>query len=116
MKAVIRSLTTSDGIDLRNVTVADPSDFELYVRIIAGPDNGPGEESFDFTLLTPVALARRLRDVGMVVGRFLIFVDHFDALPVREMLERLVTSCEGPDWPAVGNQLAAIACWEFQGY
>ncbi|MCK2222051.1 Imm8 family immunity protein (plasmid) [Actinomadura sp. ATCC 31491] len=52
MKAAIRHLHTPD-IAPGTYVPDDPQRFMFLVQMIAGPDDGPGDESFDFTVCTP---------------------------------------------------------------
>lgn len=43
---------------------ADAAAFSLHVRMIVGPSDSPGEESFDVTVCTPEWLAEACRKAG----------------------------------------------------
>jgi hypothetical protein len=50
--AKIRYLHSPD-IDPDSYVPDDPTRFMFLIQMIAGPDGGPGEESFDFTVCPP---------------------------------------------------------------
>ena len=46
---------------------AEPASFSFWLRLIVGPKDGPGEESFDLTVCSPEWLAVRCRQQGIVM-------------------------------------------------
>lgn len=63
MRAVLRSAHSAD-VDLATYVPADPADDGVWVRLIVGPAGGPGEESFDVLVCTPLWLRRVVRVQG----------------------------------------------------
>ncbi len=52
--------------------------FGLLVQAMLGPEDMPGEESFDFVVCTPARLAERLREQDHVTARHHIIVPRYD--------------------------------------
>lgn len=116
MRAVLRSLTTIEHEPLESVEPSDPTDFEIWVRALLAPQDGAGEESFDFRVASPPWLARNLPERGFQWGRHLLIVDRWDPAIVESAVARLLTSAEGQSWADLGAKLASYAYWEFEDY
>lgn len=98
---------------------ADPAGFCTHVRLIAGPDDGPGDESFDLTLCTPEWLAESAAASGGIVdGRhhLVVLFESFDRRAVEAWIEKRVTLVSGADWHEVGSKLSRLGYWEFEDY
>ncbi len=96
----------------------DPADFSFNVRLLVGPVDGPGEESFDLMVCSPEWLARRSRSQGIVPGlhHLIINQDGFDDGVLRLWLATTVTAIEEPTWAEFATKLSRIGHWEFDGY
>lgn len=116
MRAAIRRLHTPDALSLHDYVPEDESDFALLVQVIAGPDGGEGEESFDVDVVTPLHLSKRLSRAGPMSGRHLLLVDRFDAETIQRWLEHAVAGCSGATWNDVASKLSRIGHWEFEDY
>lgn len=69
MRATIKAVLSSD-VELGGFIPVDERDVDIHLRLIIGPDDGPGEESFGVTVCTPRALERLLSEVRQpVIGR-----------------------------------------------
>src|SRR5262249_336678 len=102
----------------------DPAAFALNARLMIGPADGPGEESFDVTICTPECFSVAARG-GFYDARHHRVVDFeaFDpaALPrwvarrgaeVREGVGRV----QGDKWKEIGGRLSRLGYWEFEDY
>ena len=115
MRAALRSLASYDVEDLSS-WVPDSAEWAVGIRILAGPDDGPGEESFDVTVGSLAWLASRVRRDGVVDGRHHLFMESFDWPRLNSYIERRVQGCEGATWPEVAEKLARLGYWEFEDY
>jgi hypothetical protein len=88
----------------------------LALRLLAGPDDGPGEESFDLTVCSPAWLAERTRRDGILDGRHHLIVERYDWPTLRRYVERYVDQCEGATWRDVAEKLGRLGFWEFEDY
>ena len=115
MRAAIRSLMSLDVDDLDGW---DPESdaWALGLRVLAGPDDGPGEESFDLTVCSLAWLAERVRRDGVCDGRHHLIVEGYDWPAIRAFVERRVQECQGATWRDVAVQLARLGFWEFEDY
>jgi hypothetical protein len=97
---------------------ADPSRFAFTVRLIIGPHDGEGGETFDLTVSSPEWLADQCRKEGIIDGRHnaVVNMDMFDERALRTWLEQRVSSVEASTWQEVANRLARLAYWEFEDY
>jgi len=88
----------------------------LRLRILAGPEDGPGAESFDLTVCSLAWLTERVRRDGAFDGRHHLIVEWYDWPTLRTYVERRVRRCEGATWRNVAEQLARFGYWEFEDY
>lgn len=98
---------------------ATPEHFSLLARMIVGPADGPGEESFDITVCTPEWLSRRAQEQGGIYDprhHLVVILEGFDQRVLRTWLETRVQAIEAPTWRQLSERLARIASWEFEDY
>ncbi|GEB64599.1 hypothetical protein SAT01_20470 [Sinomonas atrocyanea] len=115
MRAVLRSAHSSD-VDLDTYEPEDPTDDGVWVSLMVGPADGPGEESFDVLVCTPLWLRRVVTEQGPRVGRHHLIVEPLDLGVAVDFLRNQINSVEGPDWPTVGEKIARLGYWEFEDY
>src|SRR6266436_7192437 len=96
----------------------DAASFEFGARLMVGPRDGPGEESFGLTVCSPEWLAERCRDGVPVDGLHHVIVDweSFDERVLRRWLEDRVHAVEAATWQGIANRLCRLGWWEFEGY
>ena len=102
--------------DLDSYSPPDPVDFNVSIRLIAGPDDQEGEESFDFNVCSPAHLAVLAQGGTPFLLRHIILADRFDFPAIRAFVERYVRSCSGENWLEVGEKLSRLGHWEFEDY
>lgn len=90
----------------------NPTDCAVLVQAMIGPVDGPGEESFDFLVVTPDALKR----LAPRWGRGLLVLPAFSWDQVRRHVERLVAQCGDDSWANATQRLSRFADWEFESY
>ena len=115
MRAALRALISFDVQDLSSWSPGS-EDWSLGLGILAGPDDGRREESFDLTVCSAGWLALLARRDGVVDGRHHLVVDGFNWPSVRSYIERRVQQCEGAAWRDVAEQLSRLDYWEFEDY
>ena len=117
MKAILHSTWLLDDYsDAASYMSANPSDDGLWVRMMIGSDDGPGEESFDILVCTPAWLSSQVRADGPQLGRHHLVVDSLAIGTVIDFLRQEVESIEGETWDEVGNKLSRLGRWEFEDY
>jgi hypothetical protein len=116
VRAVLKSL----DLDPDPSTLPDdPSEFALLARLIVGPLDTPGEESFDVTVCSPEWLAKTCREVGGIYNarrHLVVSLDDFDVRALRAWLTALVQEVEADTWPEIGERLGRLGHWEFEDY
>ena len=81
-----------------------------------GPDDGPGEESFDFIACSPNWLAQKSADTGPIWGHGYLILDHFDYEVLRRTVERVCAAAVANTWDEVAARISRLAHWEFDDY
>lgn len=97
----------------------DPAEFSMLARMIVGPPDGPGEESFDVIVCTPEWLAQACRRVGGIYSprhHLVVNLDDFNKRAVQDWLAARVQEVEAETWAQVGERLSRLAYWEFEDY
>jgi hypothetical protein len=116
MRARLRGVT----LDPEPATLpADPADFAFNARLLVGPSDGEGEESFDVTVASPEWIAARCREQdGILHCRHHVAVDFdtFDRRRLLQWLEHHVHSVDANSWPEIGTALSRLGHWEFDDY
>lgn len=117
MKARVRSLFSTD-IDspLSAYVPPDSGHFALLVRAMVGPDEGPGEESFDILVCTPSWIAQLCEERGFIIGRHHLVVNRYDWRYIEATLKSLIENSSGDSWSQVASKLAQLGHWEFDEY
>jgi hypothetical protein len=84
--------------------------------MLVGPDDGPGEESFDLTVCSPEWLAIRCSEVGFYDARhhLVVRVEDFDQRELVRFLTRRVHAATGKSWEEVGTKIARLGAWEME--
>ena len=116
MKAQIRKLVSPDLLDLEAESPSDPEDFCILIQMIAGPSDGPGEESFDFLVCTPSWIASVVDRERFLFGRNYLIVQYYDYRLISEQLNRLCQRISGKDWTEIAHKLNRFGHWEFEDY
>jgi hypothetical protein len=115
MRAVIRSIYSSD-LDVESYQPIDPFDDGQWIRLLIGPSDGPGEESFDVLVCTADWLAREIERDGMQLIRHTLVMDSFDLRRAMARLRHEVSLASGATWEELVLSLVQIGRWEFDGY
>lgn len=111
MKAELRYLHSPD---LEEPSLPpDPRNCSVAIQALIGPDDGPGEESFQFEVITRHHLNQ---SSGTRWGRGLLILDSFDWNVVRDLLRARLAIATGETWHDVAVQLNKELLWEFDDY
>lgn len=116
MRAVLRSLELDPD---PSTLPGDPAEFSLLARLVVGPSDSPGEETFDVTVCTPEWLAAAARRVGGIYNarhHLVVNFEDFDQRALRAWLAARVQEVEAATWPGIGDQLGRLGHWEFEDY
>ncbi|MEJ7831563.1 MAG: Imm8 family immunity protein [Nocardioides sp.] len=97
----------------------DPAEFSLLARMIVGPPDTAGAESFDVTVCTPEWLANACGQVGGIYNarhHLVVNFGTFDKRALRAWLSARVQEVEGETWSEIGERLGRLGHWEFEDY
>ena len=106
------------SFDVQDLASWQPAsdEWSIGLRILAGPADGPGEESFDLTVCSVDWLAAQVRREGVVDGRHYLVADGFNWSVLNSYIENRVRQCEGATWREVAERLGRFGYWEFEDY
>ena len=92
----------------------DPLECHVAIQASIGPKNEPGEELFEFSVVTPKFLARS----GELPcwGRGLLLLEEFSWEAVERAIDRLLVRAHRPAWREVALALSHDLDWEFDNY
>jgi len=116
VKAEVRRFHSPDILSLEEYQPEDPEIFGFLLQVLAGPDDGPGEESFDVVVCSPRWLASDLGDGGMRWGRHYLLVGRYDWPSLKQFVTAHFEAVEGDTWREVAEQLGRFGRWEFEDY
>lgn len=117
MMAQIKHFLGMDGDDPSEYVSPTPDNDAYSLRMVIGPHNSPGEESFDLTVCTPLWLAEEVHQQGPQIGRHLLVVANLDLPKAMAFLrERVEHRLSGETWHELGEKIARIGYWEFEDY
>ena len=94
----------------------DPLDDSFWLRMIVGPPDGPGEESFDVLVCTPDWLARVVSKEGPQIGRHRLILERLDLRESEAFLRRQVERLEASTWEELAAKISRLGYWEFEDY
>jgi hypothetical protein len=115
-RATLRYLHSPDALDLDSFTPEDPGCFQMLIQAMIGPEDGPGEESFDFIVCTPRWLGGVLAKQDCEFGRHYLVVRGFEIGLIKRALADLCARAVGRDWASVAAFLSRYGKWEFEDY
>jgi hypothetical protein len=98
---------------------ADPAKFSLLARMIVGPPDTLGEESFDVIVCTPEWLANACERAGGIYSarhHIVVNFEAFDQRALRAWLLARVNEVEADTWAGVGERIGRLGYWEFEDY
>jgi len=116
MRAVLKSLDLEPD---PSTLPADPAQFSLLARMIVGPPDTLGEESFDVTICSPEWLAEACRGVGGIYNprhHLVVNLADFDARALEKWLTARVEEVQADTWSEIGERLGRLGYWEFEDY
>ncbi len=98
---------------------SDPADFVLIARMMVGPLDALGEESFDVTVCTAEWLAGECRRVGGIYNarhHLVVDAEAFNQRGLTAWLTEHVQNVQGDTWSEIGEGLGRLGRWEFEDY
>ena len=92
---------------------ADPECCCLWVQAFIGPDDEPGDDTYQLGISTPRWLATEGMERGYEWGRFLLIVPRWDYDLVLRAIAELLAEVDAPDWRTASDRLARYAWAEW---
>lgn len=89
-------------------------DFYLSGTACIGTEDSEGEDNFDFTIITPKALERELKnEINVVLGMRHFIVNKLDFELITETIKQILTQHQGETWEEIAKDLAPYFSWEY---
>jgi hypothetical protein len=116
VRAVIKGFEGLDREEPDTYISHDMFKDAFWLRMLIGPAEGPGEESFDLLVCTPAWLAEVVSKEGPQIGRHRLIVEKLDLHLVEEFLSRQVERLEAATWDELAAKISRLGYWEFEDY
>ena len=116
MKAEIKAIYSLDIDDLQRYIAPKEDNFSFHLRVIAGPQFEPGEESFDLTVCTPKWLLENHGKDDVIIGRHYLIVMEYSFDRIVKAIRDFCDRCVGNTWTEVAEKLGRLGYWEFEDY
>lgn len=89
----------------------------MLIQALVGPDDGPGEESFDIEVCTPAWLVARFEEGWPPLpGCGRLIVARYDWPLIEHTLRRHISYLKAPTWHELALKLSRLGRWEFEDY
>ncbi|WP_181586661.1 Imm8 family immunity protein [Paenibacillus taichungensis] len=89
-------------------------DFYLSGTACIGTEDSDGEDNFDFTIITPKALERELRDGSdIIIGAGCFIVNRLDFESITKEIKQILLKHQGENWEDIAKSLAPYFIWEY---
>lgn len=113
---MIKSFEGLDREEPETYMSPDPLDDAFWLRMMIGPPDGPGEESFDVLVCTPAWLAGVVSKEGPQIGRHRLIIEKLDLHVAETFLRRQVERLEATTWDELAAKISRLGYWEFEDY
>ena len=116
MRAEVKRFHSPDIDDLNNFHPEDPESFGFLLEVMIGPENQPGEESFDVLVCTPKWLLQERGVDAVIFGydKLIVFEYNF-----KKIAAAITAFCErrmGSNWAEIAKKLQKLGHYEFEDY
>ncbi|MFI6046293.1 Imm8 family immunity protein [Nocardia sp. NPDC051321] len=112
MKAELKRIHSPDA-DLEKGPL--PSE-ALFVQLMIGPMDSPGEESFDLMVSTPEARDSVADPSDPQSGRYILVLDRIEPTLIKQYVDDLLRDIDRPTWQELAAEIGRFAKWEFHDY
>lgn len=117
MKAILREIYSLELEDqFEHYWPDDVAHFGTWIRLMIGPENEQGTESFDILVCTTTWLAEQCAAKKCVWGQHMLIVFEYDLQCIQAEIRRYVSSCTGKDWMSIVQKLRYMGAWGFENY
>ncbi|GAB2706665.1 Imm8 family immunity protein [Nocardia thraciensis] len=112
MKPELKRLHSPDA----DLTSGDLPADALFVQLMIGPEDSPGEESFDVMVCTPESRDTVVDPADPESGEYLLVVDRIDADLIERQVREYLQGLEASTWQELAQKIGKLGKWEFQDY
>lgn len=117
MKAKVKELISLELEDnLEEYCPNDFNNFGTWVRMMIGPDNSTGAESFDILICTPTWLNKEYSERKIFWGKNMLIVFEYDLNDIKSYISKYIDSFQAEDWHSLALMLSRVGAWEFENY
>lgn len=116
MRAVIRRFEGVGREEPGTYISPSPDDDAFLLRMLVGPADGPGEESFDVLVCTAAWLAGTVAREGPQIGRHQLVVEKLDLEQAEQFLRRQIERLDASTWEGLAERIGRLGYWEFEDY
>lgn len=89
-------------------------DFDLSGTACIGIEESDGEYNFDFTIITPKALERELRnEKKIILGMRKFILNKLDFELITGTINQILSEHQGETWEEVAESLSPYFLWEY---
>jgi hypothetical protein len=116
MRAIIKDIYSLDISDLNSYYPEDPKNFCFHLRLIIGPEEEEGEESFDIEVCTPKWLIENHNKDDIIIGRHYLIVFEYN---IERIIQKVKSYCESStynSWKEASEKIGRLGKWEFEDY
>ncbi|MFC5701471.1 Imm8 family immunity protein [Cohnella faecalis] len=104
---IIGKLEIDETVDLGD-------DFLLSGTACIGTKESSACDNFDFTVISPKALDRKLNTTNLINGRACFIVKDFDIKLLKERIDDIISNCLGETWEEIAQKLSPYFYWEYE--
>ena len=116
MKAILKIVTDSSGINLENLRRLGDKNFSILLYMNIGPKDIEGGHDYWLTVCTPEWLKVNSTYEKVVCGRHKIIVNEYNADIIVGAIEKIINSCDNGDFESTSAKLGRFFLWEFEDY
>lgn len=117
MRAVLKGMRSLELEEpLEKYCPDDPVNFGTWIRLMIGPENSTGSESFDILVCTPDWIKVQYEIERAIWGRHMLIVLEYNFDLIKTEVNHYIENCTGSDWGVIAQKLSRIGKWEFEDY
>ncbi len=95
-------------------TVDLGDDFLLSGTACIGTAEPIACDNFDFTVISPKALEKKLSTTNLICGRAYFIMKEFNMNLLKERINNIISNCEGETWEEIALKISPYFYWEYE--